>query len=688
MVKKRIHLKGIGFNSIFAKTFSVTMALIMIPIIIINIFYFNMIKESKEQEHKEFVQNTNTSKKQAIEYLVDGATRHLKSMASDPFLLDYLSEIDETGRNPQKDEYIQKMLETNWELTKSFNNNINFTYDDYIDLNAAKAPLLVGIRLQDAGAAGIWYTNTKNTKKFNVAKVIKAPKNGLPIVIMSQPIDPKSSHFPVLMFPISLYDLVKTVITNDTENTDQSTILMNTDGFIIASQNMDELFKYNFSKENPSLYNEVTSKTSGTGFYTINGTESIVSYEKYDYLDVYVITYKSTTAYLEEINNTRNKVLGIILLSSIVSAFAIYIFSKTLSNPLKAMSSHTKLIASGDLRKEMDITLINRKDEIGILAGNFNQVIHNLKKMITLISNGANDLIVSSEAFKETNDKILHVTEEIATAIDQVAKGANEQAENTTDGSIKLNELSNHIENMDTYVSGINNAYKNIDDNVKEGFNIVNDLSVISKDNENMTTEVTKLIKNTDNSSNKIEEASKLIASIAEQTNLLALNAAIEAARAGEAGKGFSVVAQEIRKLAEQSSAFTKEIDEKVHELQINSKQTVETMSKTQQGMQQQNELVKNTKSKYDNILSVLDESLESIEQLNKSKNEMLDNKNIIVDVMRNLASLAQQNAASTQEVAASTQEESIFMQELSNSGENLLSLSQRLQNLIAEFKL
>ncbi|MCT4621913.1 MAG: methyl-accepting chemotaxis protein [Marinisporobacter sp.] len=685
---KKGYFQRIGFNSIFSKIFIVTMALIMIPVVIINIFYFTMIKESKEKEYREFIQNTNHSKVQAIDYLVEGAVRHLNSMAKDPFLLAYLKDIDTNGRNPQGDEKLQKLLEDNWEITKTFNNNIVFTYDDYVDMNAAKAPILPGVRLQNAGEAGKWYIETFNMKKFHVGKVIKAPKNGLPIVIMAQPIDSQSSHFPLLMFPISLYDLVKTVIGNENTEEDQKTVLMSEDGFIVASENVDELFKYNFKEENPTLYKEMIENTSGTGFYTLNESENIVSYEKYEDLDIYIITYTSTSAYLKTINDTRNKVLGIIFIVLLMSAFAIYIFSKTISSPLKDMSAYAVLLASGDLREKVNEKLINRNDEMGILADKLNQVVHNIRKMIKLISNGANDLTMSSETFNETSHKVLSVTEEIAKTIEQIAEGATEQATNTTDGSIKLNELSKHIESMDRYVLGINNAYENIDYNVKEGFDIVNRLSIISNDNENMTNEVTNLIKNTNESSNKIEEASKLIASIAEQTNLLALNAAIEAARAGEAGKGFSVVAQEIRKLAEQSSAFTKEIDEKVSELQMNSKQTVETMSRTQEGMQQQHQLVKHAETKYQNILNVVDQSLKEIEQLNRSKSEMIHNKNTILQVMEQLSSLAQQNAASTEEVAASTEEETLSMQELSTSSKDLLSLAQKLQDLIMEFKL
>jgi methyl-accepting chemotaxis protein len=115
---------------------------------------------------------------------------------------------------------------------------------------------------------------------------------------------------------------------------------------------------------------------------------------------------------------------------------------------------------------------------------------------------------------------------------------------------------------------------------LNEGLKEIETLSMKTEENNKASMEIYEVILKTNQSSNKIGEASSVIASIAEQTNLLALNAAIEAARAGDAGRGFSVVADEIRKLAEKSSTSTKDIYNMVNELQRNAQEAVHTMKK------------------------------------------------------------------------------------------------------------
>ena len=135
--------------------------------------------------------------------------------------------------------------------------------------------------------------------------------------------------------------------------------------------------------------------------------------------------------------------------------------------------------------------------------------------------------------------------------------------------------------------------------------------------------EISEGILKTHESSSKIGQASNVIASIAEQTNLLALNAAIEAARAGEMGRGFSIVAGEIKKLAEQSSKSTKEIDEIVKELQSNAQHAVKTMERVSEITKEQTDSVMKNKDKYILIEEAMESTLEVLEELNASGQEI-----------------------------------------------------------------
>ncbi|HHY91423.1 MAG TPA: methyl-accepting chemotaxis protein, partial [Clostridiales bacterium] len=199
--------------------------------------------------------------------------------------------------------------------------------------------------------------------------------------------------------------------------------------------------------------------------------------------------------------------------------------------------------------------------------------------------------------------------------------------------------------------------------------------------------EIYEVILKTNESSNNIGKASSVIADIAGQTNLLALNAAIEAARAGEAGRGFAVVAEEIRKLAEQSSASTRLIDQMVQEVQSNSQAAVKTMERVSTISEEQTESILQTRDKYMLIAQSMQAAMDVVEQLNASGKEMERMKDDILETLQNLSALAQENSATTEQVTASLEEQTASVENIATANEELVTLAQNLQSLIMKFK-
>lgn len=371
----------------------------------------------------------------------------------------------------------------------------------------------------------------------------------------------------------------------------------------------------------------------------------------------------------------------IIALASVVLPFA---FLRKVK-PLKRLTEIAAKVKEGDLTEEVPV--IKEKDEIGQLALTFQAMLTNLKGIIQQISSSSQKVKDASNELLISAEQSASASEQVTTIIEQVSRSAEKQNQSLENNLSNIQDVAKIFLHTERQTGEISNLAKTTVERAKEGAESVIDTVNQIKSVNDSVIEAKNQFHNLMTSMEQIHQITAVITNITEQTNLLALNAAIEAARAGEHGRGFSIVAEEIRKLAEESQTSTKKIEELVEKIQLEAQQSEEFMGRVSEDAEKSIYITNDSKEKFENIRK-------SLHDLVPSLNEMVENtkkaSNLLEKVTENevgLVSVAQENAATAEEVTASSEEQLATMEEITSQAEFLAEMAEDLQQLVQQFK-
>ncbi len=325
---------------------------------------------------------------------------------------------------------------------------------------------------------------------------------------------------------------------------------------------------------------------------------------------------------------------------------------------------------------------------LGFIASVVNHVISDIRSLIESFFNLSLSITQASRKVTSTSDNASSAIEEIAKTIDEIAKGASSQAEEAQIGVQVVDKLSDQINFVYESYSGITNETNKIIDLNTVGLKAVTTLRDKSKETYETSEKIFAVVENLTNTTKDIGLFVESIENIAEQTNLLALNAAIEAARAGEAGKGFAVVADEVRKLADQSRKSTEEINNMMQSIQEESALAISSMEIMKKVSQEQNLAVDKTNSSFSDIANAIDYIVAKINDVNKAVIKMQEDKSEVISAIENISSVSQQTAASSEEVAATTENQLKTLDDMKIASQSLNQLVKQLDEKLKKYKL
>ncbi|MBB4823259.1 methyl-accepting chemotaxis protein [Sporosarcina luteola] len=361
-----------------------------------------------------------------------------------------------------------------------------------------------------------------------------------------------------------------------------------------------------------------------------------------------------------------------------------FFIQRSITSPLRTLVSGVSVVADGDLTKEA-IT-VKTKDEINELATAFNRMKENLRSLIGSINENALHVTASAEELSASTQEVARASHELGGTMDLISTGAQTSAASARESSVAMEETALGVHRIAESTHALNESALDTERVARErgeAVKLANEQMAVIYQSSRLTSE---LIKRLSKQTIEIENITNVITNLTEQTNLLALNAAIEAARAGEHGKGFAVVADEVRKLAEQSKASANQIVTLTTGIQDDTRNVENAVADSLKNVEQGVQVIDEAGEAFQSIIEAIQAMGAQIGDISAATEEISASAEQVSASIQQIAGHAEKASGHTTQSSAAVQEQMAIIEEVNNVAHDLSRQALNLQETIQEF--
>ncbi|MEF2248295.1 MULTISPECIES: methyl-accepting chemotaxis protein [unclassified Paenibacillus] len=458
---------------------------------------------------------------------------------------------------------------------------------------------------------------------------------------------------------------------------------------------MDEQNNYIISN-NEELINQpapVTLPTDGDEaeygskkLLTASDEEVLTVYQKFKAMD-WKLTGIIPVEELVKDAQIINRVTWITIAVAALIAITVGIFVVfTIARPLNKLTSQMAKGAKGNLTVRYEEK--KRRDEIGQLGGSFNEMMTQIAGLAKQTTQSAVEVLATAEQLSDVSKKTALAAQEIAVATEEIAKGATSLAHEAERGSDLTVNITDQMKAVIYANEQMVQSAAEVEQASEKGTSYMSTLIEKTGQTEEMTRSMVEKVETLKDSTGSIVEILELLNNITKQTNILSLNATIEAARAGSAGKGFMVVADEIRKLADQSRHSIDVVGQMIAKIETEMDETVEVLVTAHPLFQEQIASVKEANQIFLAVRGQMSEFAQSLDVVSSSVIDLNQSQAIVAEAMTNVSAVAEESSATSEEVASLSSEQMNISTGLVQLSEQLDSVSQGLKETLSKFKI